>query len=272
MGMACTHQHDGKGAVAAGILVSIFFVAGWDTSIYLSEETEDPHENAGKAAVIAVALLAVFYFAMVISLQGVVSQGKLEQHSESAAPYLAGVMTGGVGEFVVAVAVLMSVLATTQAFIVATARIAYAMSRDAVLPSVFARVSSHKTPAVGTMILGGAGVALTWVYVMVGNVAAALDSLIGTIALLFAAFYAITGFACIWSFRRNLTRSANDFLFAGLLPMAGSGTMAWVAYKSARDLGRGSTVAMMLVAGTGLATLLYAAFVKKSPALRRSSR
>ncbi len=73
----------GAGSLVAGMIVAAYLFTGWDTSIYLNEETERPEVNPGKAALWSVAILGVYYTMLVVTLQGAAS---LEQISEARSP------------------------------------------------------------------------------------------------------------------------------------------------------------------------------------------
>ena len=45
---------------------------------------------------------------------------------------------------------------------------------------------------------------------------------IASVGLGIAFYYGLTGFACVWYFRKVLTRSAADFLLKGVLPLLGA--------------------------------------------------
>ena len=57
----------------------MFAYSGWDGSIYVNEEVKHRSTNPGRAAVIAVALLAVIYTVAQVGLQGVISPKNLQR-------------------------------------------------------------------------------------------------------------------------------------------------------------------------------------------------
>ena len=48
---------NGKGNLAAGLLIAVFMYTGWDATVYVNEEVKHRRVNPGRAAVFAVALL-----------------------------------------------------------------------------------------------------------------------------------------------------------------------------------------------------------------------
>ena len=72
-------------------------------------------------------------------------------------------------------AVVLSVLATTQVAIIGTARLIYSMSRDRVLPARLGEVSERfRTPAFTTALLGGVMIVFGVVDIYVTSVATAI--------------------------------------------------------------------------------------------------
>ena len=67
----------------------MFVYGGWDGTLYVNEEVKHRRTNPGRAAIIAVALLAVIYTLAQVGFQGVVSPAKLQANSASALVYVA---------------------------------------------------------------------------------------------------------------------------------------------------------------------------------------
>ena len=55
-----------------------------------------------------------------------------------------------------------------------------------------------------------------------------LTALIGSVGLMIAFYYALTGFACVWFYRRELTSSTRSFFMRGLIPLTGALMLAAV--------------------------------------------
>src|SRR6266496_1010331 len=61
----------GHGSLTAGFLVALFAYTGWDGTVYVNEEVKHRRVNPGKAAMMAVAFLAIVYTVTVIATTGV---------------------------------------------------------------------------------------------------------------------------------------------------------------------------------------------------------
>src|SRR3546814_2166289 len=61
------------------------------------------------------------------------------------------------------------------------------------------------------------------------------DSIL-SLGLAIAFYYAITGYACVWYFRRDLFTSARNLLYRGILPLLGALMLTYAFVQSAIDM------------------------------------
>lgn len=225
-------------ALTAGILAAVFIYWGWDTAVTVNEETADSTRIPGRAAVISVVLLLVIYALVATSAQafaGVGSAGIGLGNRDNAGDVLSGLGDAvfgshGAGPFFSKLLILMvltSAVASAQTTILPMARTVFSMAAHKAVPSRFARLHRRfLTPTWSTVSLGLASVGfLVLLTAISDNVLA--DS-IESVGLAITFYYGLTGFACVWYFRRVLTRSRRDFLFKGLLPGLGALTMLFL--------------------------------------------
>jgi amino acid transporter len=256
----------GAGSFSAAMVIAVASIAGWDGGIYVNEETERPEKNPGLGAVIGVAILGVIFVAMFATFQGIAPLSALNAHSANAAAFVGQRLGGTAGERVISLAVVLSVLATTQVAIIGTARLMYSMSRDRVLPAKLGEISPRfRTPAFTTAALGGVMMALGIIDVFVSSVATAIIDLVTVSGLLYSLFYAITGLAASWFYRRFILKSAKDLLLLGVMPLGGAALLLWVAYKAVTALTSTEAEILIGIAVLGVAMLFVAVKVYKSP-------
>ncbi len=256
----------GRGSMVAGFLVAVFIFTGWDGAIYVNEETKERGVNPGKAAIWAVALLGVIYTLSIVGLQGVVSSAKLQANSASALVYTAGALGGSGWSKVMALALVLSVIATTGTGIVLTARIVYSMARDRVLPHHFSRVSGRfGTPAVASVWVGVIIVGLAWVYLLATSVQNAFTDVVDVTGLLFAIFYIFTAIASMTFYRRLLVSSAKEIVVLGVLPLGSIGFLVWIVVKSLLAAPAAQVWSLVGVVVVGAVLMLVARLVLKSP-------
>jgi amino acid transporter len=260
----------GAGSFSAAMIIAVASIAGWDGGIYVNEETERPEKNPGLGAVIGVAILGVLFFLMFATYQGVAPLAQMQAHSDNAAAFVGQVLGGTAGEKFMALAVTLSVLATTQVAIIGTARLIFSMSRDRVLPPQLGRISERfRTPALTTALLGGLMIVLGIIDIFQSSVANAISDLISVSGFLYALFYAITALAAAWYYRRQVIKSFPDAMILGFLPLAGAGLLLWVGFKAAQALTGAERGILIAIGILGIILMIVAATVYKSPTFKR---
>ncbi|MDI5972396.1 APC family permease [Streptomyces sp. SL13] len=214
-----------------GVLAAVFIYWGWDTAVSVNEETADRNRTPGRAAVLSTILLLLMYLLVTTGAQAYAGVGTTgiglgnPATSDDVLSNLGSEIFGttGFGWFLAKLLVFMvltSAAASTQTTILPTARTTLSMAVFKALPRQFARVH-HRflTPTWSTVGMGLASVAF---YVVMTRLSQNLlaDS-IGSIGLMIAFYYGLTGFACVWYYRKVLTRSARDLWTKGVMPGLG---------------------------------------------------
>ncbi|MFY9927207.1 MAG: APC family permease [Streptosporangiaceae bacterium] len=256
----------GKGSLAAGFLIAVFMYTGWDASVYVNEETTRRRTNPGRAAVLAVAFLAVIYTFCEMGLQGVVSPAKLQANASAPLIYIAQSLGGGGWAKVMALSLALSVIASTGTVIVILARMTYGMARERVLPPVLARVNHRfATPVVASAVIGTILIAATWVYLLSSSIANVFSQVIDITGLLYAAFYVLTAFAAIAYYRRRVVRNVADAAFVGILPLCAAGFLVWIIVRSLQAAPASQVWSVVGIVAAGVIMMLVARFVLRAP-------
>jgi amino acid transporter len=212
--------------VVHGSLLALFIYWGWDTCLAVNEETENPATTPGRGAVISAFVLVAIYVSVALLVMMYATVGTegigLGNEANHSDVFLAmkDVVLGPWGWLII-VAVLASVLSSTQTTILPSARGTLSMGVHGALPPKFGEVHPrNQTPGFSTQVMGVAAVAY---YVAMSILSENLlaDS-ISAISLFIAFYYALTGFACVWYFRGTLRASARNFWFRGALPLIGA--------------------------------------------------
>ncbi len=256
----------GKGSLAAGFLIAVFMYTGWDASVYVNEETTRRRTNPGRAAVLAVAFLAVIYTFCEMGLQGVVSPAKLQANASAPLIYIAQSLGGGGWAKVMALSLALSVIASTGTVIVILARMTYGMARERVLPPVLARVNHRfATPVVASAVIGTILIAATWVYLLSSSIANVFSQVIDITGLLYAAFYVLTAFAAIAYYRRRVVSNVADAAFVGILPLCAAGFLVWIIVRSLQAAPASQVWSVVGIVAAGVIMMLVARFVLRAP-------
>jgi amino acid transporter len=260
---------DGKGSAVAGFLIAVFVYGGWDGTLYVNEEVKHRRINPGRAAILAVALLAVIYTLAEVGLQGVVSPAKLQANSASALVYVANALGGGFWAKMMALSIALSVIATTGTGIVLSSRIAYGMASYRALPEFLSNVSRRfATPVASSIIVGVVLIALTWVYLLATSVQNAFNNVIDVTGLLFAIFYILTALATIVYYRRRVIGSFWDAVILGVLPLGAACFLGWMFVKSLQSAAWSERWSLIGIVVVGAILMFSARFILQSPFFR----
>ena len=248
-------------------LIAVYMYSGWDTAILLNEETEDARVNPGRAVIGSVLTVAVLFTVFTFALQGAVRYGALQAHGDNALTYIAGVLGDTALAKLMIITVLFSAVGSTLACIVAGGRVTFAMGFDKVLPPVFGRTHpKYKTPVAA--MLAGATIAFVfiWLYAIGSSTQSVFDSVVSSVGLLFALFYAATGFAVAVYYRRR-RQGARPLLELGVFPVASALFLCYVIWRSIPGLGgwtgRNMEYLYVLLA-LGVALMAYAKWRNES--------
>jgi amino acid transporter len=256
----------GHGSAAAGFLIAVFIFTGWDGTLYVNEEVRHRRTNPGRAAILAVAFLAVIYTVSIVGLQGAVSPAKLSGHSDTALVYAAQALGGAGWSKVMALALALSVIATTGTGIVLTARIVFGMASYRVLPDFLANVSRrYSTPVAASILVGLLIVGLSWVYLLATSVQNAFDDVVAVAGLLFAVFYILTALATIVYYRRRVVSNVKDAIVLGVLPVAAAVFLGWIVVRSLQAAPSAQLWSLAGVVAVGLVLMIAARLLLRSP-------
>ena len=219
-----------------GIILMLFIYWGWDSAVSVNEETKERDKTPGRAAVISTVLLLVTYVIVTLAAQSFAGVGDKgiglgnPDNSGDILSVVGGAVFGSSGFGTVMaklliILVLSSAAASTQTTILPTARTTLSMAAYRAIPRRFAKIHRrYLTPTQSTLWMGGISALLYLAmnyYSQHGQRGGLIPDAVTGIGILIAFYYGLTGFACAWYYRRDLTNSARDFFLKGLIPLLG---------------------------------------------------
>lgn len=211
----------GWGPLSAGMLTAVFIYWGWDTAVTVNEEAKDAKRTPGRAAVLSTLVLVAIYIVVTVAAEAYHGPGFLTAHSADVLNGLGKDVLGSPWDKLLIIAVLTSASASTQTTILPAARSALSMSVHKAFPVRFSSINpKYLSPGFATAFFGVVSivwyVVLTWVSPndVLGNSIAALGFGI-------AFYYGITGYACVFYYRRFIFKSFKNFVMIGLAPLVG---------------------------------------------------
>ena len=194
--------------IAPAMLTAIFIYWGWDTAVSVNEETADPAKTPGRAAIISTVLLLVTYALVAVaavSFAGVGTKGIGLGNETNASDVFSAIgpqlfgdsVLGHILLLLLAASILTSASASTQTTILPTARTALSMAVYKAIPTRFARIHpKFLTPTWSTIGMGIVSAAFYLIFTLIST--NLLSALIGSIGLMIAFYYGLTGFACVF--------------------------------------------------------------------------
>jgi amino acid transporter len=223
----------GWGALIDAVLLGIFIYWGWDSGVAVNEESRDRNRGPGKAAIVSTLILLLIYVLVTAAAQAYHGTGFLSKNSTDVLNALATGVFGTPLNKLLIIAVLTSAAASTQTTILPTARTTLSMAKWKAIPSAFGRVSPRfLTPTFSTLLMGGLSIVWTIALLAFNPNQDVLGDTISALGFAVCFYYGFTGIACAFYFRHDLFKSVRNFLFAGLIPLAGGLMLFGIAYKA----------------------------------------
>lgn len=225
--------------IAPALLTAVFIYWGWDTAVSVNEESDDPAKTPGRAAILSTVLLLVTYTLVstaAVAFAGVGTTGIGLGNPDNADDVFAAIgpalfgdtALGHIGLLLLSASILTSASASTQTTILPTARTTLSMAAYKAMPAAFAKIHPrYLTPGVSTIAMGLASMLFYAIFTLISP--SLLTALIGSVGLMIAFYYGLTGFACSWFYRRTLHHKPRDFFMQGVLPSLG-GLILLVAF------------------------------------------
>ena len=241
------------GDMLDAVLLGIFIYWGWDSGVAVNEESEDPANGPGKAAVVSTVLLLGIYLLVSTGAQSFHGVAFLA-NEENAEDVLNALGHGVLGEplnKLLIISVLTSASASTQTTILPTARTTLSMAHWKAVHKVLGKV--HKTfltPDVSTIGMGLISIAVT-VPLLLLSESVLVDS-ITALGFPVCFYYGFTGLACAVYFRRELLKSVKNFLLLGVAPLLGAVMLFGVFGKAVAFYGESKNVESAPIAGITL--------------------
>jgi amino acid transporter len=212
------------GALSAGMLLAVFIYWGWDTAVTVNEEAKDTRRTPGRAALWSTIVLLLIYVIVSAAAQAVHGVGFLTSGSniDDVLNALGTAVFGSPWNKLLIICVLTSASSSTQTTILPAARSSLSMAVHKAIPKKFADIHPrYLSPGFATLLFGI--ISIVW-YVGLDIISPG-DVLLNSIEALgfgIAFYYGMTGYACVFYYRKHLFKSFKNFVFIGLAPFLGA--------------------------------------------------
>jgi amino acid transporter len=157
------------GDVFNGVLLGILLFVGFEAAASIGEESHDPHGSIPRALLWTVGVSGAFFVLMAYAISIGLGKAAVDKGAwldPAALDNMAKQYVGSWYAGVIDLVVILDATALALAICVTIGRGYFALGRDGLLPSVFAKTSRRNTPWVGNLmvIVGGGGLTLIAAY------------------------------------------------------------------------------------------------------------
>jgi amino acid transporter len=244
--------------ITQALLVAVFIYWGWDSGVAVNEETENPAETPGRAAVLSTFLLLFLYVLVATAALSFAGPTLLaENKADMFAPIGESVLGPWLNKLLI-IAVLTSASAATQTTILPAARTALSMAAAGAIPKRFGSIHPrYQNPGFSTLAMGV--ISILWFTGLTAFSKSVLDDSILALGLPIAFYYALTGFACAIFYRREIFKSVKAFVLIGAVPVLGAIAMSFLFIKSCSALAASGSTTILGIgapAAIGVGSLL----------------
>jgi amino acid transporter len=236
---------DSTSALTSGVLLGVFIYWGWDSGVAVNEESENPSEGPGRAAIMSTIVLVLIYVIVSVAAQAFAGPKELIDNADDVLSVLGKDVFGSPLDKLLIIAVLTSASASTQTTILPTARTSLSMARARAMPATFGEVHPrYLTPSTSTLAMGALSV-LWYVALTIVSENILFDSL-AALGLMIAFYYGLTGFACAIYYRSQIFKAGRSPLPAGLALLAANVVMVVAVFAESNALGLAFGVLFLL--------------------------
>ncbi len=223
----------GSSGFFGGALIAAFYYWGWDVTANLNEETKGAKRTPGIGGIIGVVFVFLLFEVFTVATNLVLTASQIQNNPADVLSVLGQAVWHGTGGKIIVIAVVLSTVATLETTLIQVTRTLFAMGRDNTLPKILGTVNKHRqTPIVATVIVTVLSLGLFVGSQFVGSIGSILSDAISAIGLQIAIYYSLAGFAVVVLYRRQLLKSATNFVFMGLWPFVGAVFMVVMFIKT----------------------------------------
>ena len=220
--------------LAAGVTLAVFLYWGWDSVTAINEESENSNTMPGVSAVLNTLVLVVLYVLVTVAMQMYHGVKFLSDNPGDVFAPIAKDVMGSPWDKLVLLCVFTSAAASALTTLLPLTRQTLSMAAHKSLPRIFGEIHPrYLTPFKGTIILSAVSilwyVLLTWI-----NVNLLYDA-ISAIGIMICLAYGGTGLAASVYYRKELFKSAKNFVLIGLAPTVGALLFALILIKVVAD-------------------------------------
>jgi len=142
-------------AICVAQVGSLFSADAWNNITFTAGEVKDPRRNVPLSLALGTGIVITLYLLANVAYLFVLPLDKIQHAADDRVATAAmGVMFGGAGAAIMAVAIMISTFGCANGLILAGARVYYAMARDGVFFRPTGRLNARHVPAMALVLQG----------------------------------------------------------------------------------------------------------------------
>jgi APA family basic amino acid/polyamine antiporter len=219
----------GLAGMSAGAATLFFSYIGFDAASTAGEEAKNPQRDLPRAIILSLVVITALYCAVALAAVGAMPWQGFEGTEAALSRVLTDNVSGSIWPILLSIGAVVATTSVVLTVLYGQTRILYAMSRDGLVPSIFARLSPKTgVPFVNTVVVG-LFIAVLAALVPLGSLADATS--IGT---LFA--FALVNIAVLILRRTEPDRERTFRVpFAPVTPLLGLGFCVYMMFSLGLD-------------------------------------
>ncbi|MFD9698342.1 amino acid permease [Lentzea sp. NPDC059081] len=145
----------GLAGMSAGAATLFFSYIGFDAASTAGEEAENPQRDLPRAIIISLVVITALYCAVALAAVGAMPWQTFEGTEAALSRVLTDNVSGSIWPILLSIGAVVATTSVVLTVLYGQTRILYAMSRDGLVPSIFAKLSPRTgVPFVNTVVVG----------------------------------------------------------------------------------------------------------------------
>ena len=145
----------GLAGMSAGAATLFFSYIGFDAASTAGEEAKNPQRDLPRAIIISLVVITALYCAVALAAVGAMPWQGFEGTEAALSRVLTENVSGSIWPILLSIGAVVATTSVVLTVLYGQTRILYAMSRDGLVPSIFARLGKKTgVPVVNTLVVG----------------------------------------------------------------------------------------------------------------------
>ncbi|WP_086666937.1 amino acid permease [Lentzea kentuckyensis] len=144
----------GLAGMSAGAATLFFSYIGFDAASTAGEEAKNPQRDLPRAIILSLVVITALYCAVALAAVGAMPWQSFEGTEAALSRVLTDNVSGAIWPILLSIGAVVATTSVVLTVLYGQTRILYAMSRDGLVPSIFARLSRNGVPFVNTVVVG----------------------------------------------------------------------------------------------------------------------